>query len=181
MAPNDSFDKFYLAVKGLSHSNLFPILASCQRQLRDWSWTDLTNTPTCIIRCLLGNRFIDNTIPPRLAITIVHNDIIHAIDAGEVLVLVLLDRSAAFDTVDHDVLLDVLQSDLKSNYAHLIGLGHTCQADTIVLRYVRTVGSCQFAMQCSARLQNRSAEVYHLYGGYCRNNTSFLAKPPSLC
>ena len=42
------------------------------------------------------------------AITIVH-DVVRAIDAGEVSVLVLLDLSAAFDTVDHDVLLDVLQ------------------------------------------------------------------------
>ena len=42
------------------------------------------------------------------AITIVHNDIVRAIDADEVSVLVLLDLSVAFDTVDH-VLLDVLQ------------------------------------------------------------------------
>ena len=42
------------------------------------------------------------------AITIVHNDIVRAIDAGNVSALVLLDLSAAFDTIDHDVLLDVL-------------------------------------------------------------------------
>ena len=43
------------------------------------------------------------------AITIVHNDIVCAIDAGNVSVLVLPDLSAAFDTVDHGVLLDVLR------------------------------------------------------------------------
>ena len=37
------------------------------------------------------------------AIIIVHHDIVHAIDARQVSVLVLLDLSAAFDTVDHDV------------------------------------------------------------------------------
>jgi hypothetical protein len=36
------------------------------------------------------------------------NDIIRAIDRGEVTALVLLDLSAAFDTVDHCTLLDVL-------------------------------------------------------------------------
>ena len=35
----------------------------------------------------------------------VHNDIVRSIDAGNVSVLVLLDLSAAFGTVDYDVLL----------------------------------------------------------------------------
>ena len=48
------------------------------------------------------------------AITIVYNDIVCAIDAGEVSVLVLFDLSAAFDTVDHDVLLDVLQKRFRA-------------------------------------------------------------------
>ena len=42
------------------------------------------------------------------AVTIVNNDIVRATDAGLVSVLVLLYLSAAFDTVDHSVLLDVL-------------------------------------------------------------------------
>ena len=44
------------------------------------------------------------------AITIVQNDIVRAIDASEVSQLVLLDLSAAFDTVDHGILFEVLQN-----------------------------------------------------------------------
>ena len=39
----------------------------------------------------------------------VHNDIVRAIDEKRIVGLVLLDLSAAFDTVDHSTLLSVLQ------------------------------------------------------------------------
>ena len=42
------------------------------------------------------------------AVTIVHNDIVRSTDAGFVFYLVMLDLSAAFDTVDHGILLEVL-------------------------------------------------------------------------
>ena len=45
-----------------------------------------------------------------MAVVIVHNDIVHATDSGLVLTLVLLDLSAAFDTVGHCILLDMLSS-----------------------------------------------------------------------
>jgi len=43
------------------------------------------------------------------AVLIVYNDIVRAVDKGQVVPLVLLDLSSAFDTVDHDCLLSVLQ------------------------------------------------------------------------
>ena len=43
------------------------------------------------------------------AIIAVHDEIVKAVDAGEVRALVLLDLSAAFDTVDHQTLLRVLR------------------------------------------------------------------------
>jgi hypothetical protein len=45
-------------------------------------------------------------------LTKVHNDVIYSMSKGEVVMLVLLDLSAAFDTVDHEILLNRLQSRL---------------------------------------------------------------------
>ena len=42
------------------------------------------------------------------AVTIVHNDIVRATDFGLVSALVLLDLSAAFDIVDHNILINIL-------------------------------------------------------------------------
>ena len=41
--------------------------------------------------------------------TRIHNDILRAIDDGECVILVLLDLSAAFDTVDHGIFITRLK------------------------------------------------------------------------
>jgi len=47
------------------------------------------------------------------AMSVVHNDIVGAIDQGHVAAFALLDLSSAFDTVDHGTLLTILKSRLK--------------------------------------------------------------------
>lgn len=43
------------------------------------------------------------------AVLIVHNDVIRAIDDGKLTVMLFLDLSSAFDTVDHDIMLSILR------------------------------------------------------------------------
>jgi len=43
------------------------------------------------------------------AVLCVHKDLVHAIDEQRITGLVMLDLSAAFDTVDHSILLSVLE------------------------------------------------------------------------
>ena len=46
--------------------------------------------------------------PTETAVLAVHNSIVRTIDSGKLCALVLLDLSAAFDTVDHPIMLQVL-------------------------------------------------------------------------
>jgi len=45
----------------------------------------------------------------------IHNDLVTSIDQGHVGALVLLDMSSAFDTVDHQLLIRILQYRLSIN------------------------------------------------------------------
>lgn len=79
-----------------------------------------------LIERVVANRYIDHAELNKLfpvkqsayrrhhstesAVLSVMNDVIRSIDEGKVVPLVLLDLSAAFDTVDHEILLEVLHN-----------------------------------------------------------------------
>ena len=69
----------------LSHSELYQLLPRYQS-----AYCPHHSTETALIRIV--------------------NDILHSVDSGNVCALVLLDLSAAFDTVDHGLLLNIVSS-----------------------------------------------------------------------
>ncbi len=55
----------------------------------------------------------------------VHNDILVHLDTSDTVILVLLDISAAFDTIDYDSLLKQMeQNDVSLTVLHLNSLNH---------------------------------------------------------
>ena len=65
------------------------------------------------------------------------NDLLWTTARQSLSVLILLDLSAAFDTVDHQVFLNILQENLGSRIAHYKGSNHTCKTE--VLEFVSMI------------------------------------------
>ena len=57
----------------------------------------------------------------------IHNDILLNMAKGSVRALTLLDLSAAFNTIDHTILLADLMVTMESVNWHLAGSNHTCR------------------------------------------------------
>lgn len=115
------------------------------------------------------------------AVTAVINDIARAVDTGMVCAMVLLDLTAAFDTVDHSILLDVLHkrfsvcgsaldwfSSYQSDRMQVVCIG----PDTSIPSHLKcgvaqgsTVGPKEFISYTEdiQELVNSHSLAYHLY------------------
>ncbi len=76
-------------------------------------------------KCQSGFRPLHNTETALVKIT---NDLLKAADSGQLTLLVLLDLSAAFDTVSHNILLDRLAS---------LGITGTCLSWGLIYKMLR--------------------------------------------
>ena len=112
----------------LKHANVTPVLNKANRDHNNMNWyRSISNLPFVsklieryVTRCLIKH-LTDNTLLERYqsaykshnytetALVLVQNDIIEALDRRYGVILVLLDMSAAFDTVDHGILLSRLK------------------------------------------------------------------------
>ena len=82
------------------------------------------------------------------AVLVVHNDIIRAIDNGQLTVMLFLDLSSAFDTVDHDIMLSILHRRLPVEGAALNWF-HSYQTDRSQTFSVGDSNSDPHSVSCS--------------------------------
>lgn len=86
--------------------SLLPVLSKILERIIHKQLTGYLNINGILPSCQSGFRRNHSTVTALLKVT---DDILRAIDKGQITTLVLLDLSRAFDTVDHDVLLAKLQ------------------------------------------------------------------------
>jgi len=85
------------------------------------------------------------------AVLSVHNDLVYAIDNKRVSLLVLLDLSAVFDTVDHDILLSILANRLALDWFRSY-LANRTQTFTLAGKHT----FLPIRLLCTTRLSARS-------------------------
>ena len=110
-----------------------------------------------------SRRTVSTTAPTETVVTKVYNDMLMAADSSRVSALCLLDLSAAFDTVDHDLLMRRLerQYGLRSVVVEFIPLWQNFPSPS----RGQYVTNCLHPMFRTTRLSARSASVYPVHCG----------------
>ena len=101
--------KKLLTPTSLVTTGLFPIFRSCQRHLKESSPLKSMNISMTMVFMPRCSRPTGSIKALETALISVINDIQPAIDDQCQSILVLLDLSAAFDTIDHAILLESLR------------------------------------------------------------------------
>ena len=89
------------------------------------------------------------TYSTETAVIAVHDSIVRTIDSGDVCALVLLDLSSAFDTVDHETLMRVLQQRFGVEGPALTWFGSYLSDRTQLAFYHNTQQSGPYRVDCS--------------------------------
>jgi len=102
-----------------------------------------------------------------------HNDIIQTIDNGQLMVMLILDLSSAFDTVDLDIMLSILHRRLSVdgvalNWLYSYLTDH-CQAFSVVS-----------LLHCSTRINSWACGILGQHWGRRRSVRSVRGQPPSV-
>ena len=105
------------------------------------------------------------------ALTCVHDDILRAIDDNKSVLLIMLDLSAAFDTVDHDVLLERLKAGLgicgtALNWfkSYLSGRSQSCPDQW------HSIKTNIISMWCTSRIGTWSNSIHYLHASFGWHN-----------
>jgi len=116
------------------------------------------------------------------------SDVYSAVDREQVTLLLLVDVSTAFDTVDHSILLERLSKLLVLVAWCMLGFAHTYSAVQRSFTMVRTLQRvCQFARVCYGA-QSGTTPIYSLHGrcltAGCRTSTwlsPIHKRRPAIC
>ena len=113
------------------------------------------------------------------ALTCVHDDILRAIDDNKSVLLIMLDLSAAFDTVDHDVLLERLKSYLSGRSQSVLINGTQSKPTLLVCGVPQgsVLGPILFTiyMLPLGDIIKRHGMQFHMYADDCQLYTTFEA------
>ena len=96
------------------------------------------------------------------AVISIHNDMIGVVDQGDIGALVLLDLSAAFDTVDHSILMDVLRRQFGIDGSALSWMAEFFGNRRQVVYADKTVWSHGATVRCPAGISAWSARVFSI-------------------